>query len=163
MKKISTILLIIMFGASAYAGDDHEHDTHEIHKKMHINRGHTQIAIGGLGYAQCSNFGICDLLYLEGRANKQAQRWGFFLPKLTVRMDEFSNRVLIDVNKKCYYQDSWRESIWEKTINKIKNAKEIQVFGRKHRRILQGHLYLDNQPLIEILYEINIKNHSTSC
>ena len=91
------------------------------HEAMHKNRGYTQIVIGGLAYADCSHrIGVCELLYHEGHANQEAKRWGFFLPKLPVKLVEFKNEILIGINNKCYYIDSWKKDLWGKVVEKIK-------------------------------------------
>ena len=152
--------------SSTYAEEDHDH--HEgiqpQHEAMHKNRGYTQIVIGGLAYADCSHrIGVCELLYHEGHVNQEGKKWGFFLPKLPVKLVEFKNEILIGINNKCYYIDSCKKDLWSKVVEKIKKADEIEVFGYKFRRMMEGHLYLDEKPLIEIMAEINSQEFGEIC
>ena len=112
VKNFLAILFLLMNFSSTYAEEDHDHHEgiHPQHKAMHKNRGYTQIVIGGLAYADCSHrIGVCELLYHEGHANQEAKRWGFFLPKLPVKLVEFNNEILIGINNKCYYIDPLEE------------------------------------------------------
>ena len=105
--------------SSTYAEEGHDHDDriHPLHEAMHKNLGGTQIVIGGLAYADCSHrIGVCDLLYHEGHANQEAKRWGFFLPKLPVKLVEFENEILNGINNKCYSIDSWKKDLWAKVV-----------------------------------------------
>ena len=88
---------------------------------------------------------------------------GFFLPKLPVKLVEFKNEIIIGINNKCYYIDSWKKDLWTKVVEKIKEADEIEVFGYKFRRMTEGHLYLDEKPLIEIMAEINSQEFGETC
>ena len=80
VKNFLAILFLVMNFSSTYAEEDHDHHEgiHLLHEAMHKNRGYTQIVIGGLAYADCSQrIGVCELLYHEGHANQEAKRWGF--------------------------------------------------------------------------------------
>ena len=110
-KNFLAILFLLMNFSSTYADEDHDHHErmHPLYEAIHKNRGATQIVIGGLAYADCSQrIGVCELLYHEGHANQEAKRWCFFLPKLTVRLVEFKNEILNGINNKCYSIDSWK-------------------------------------------------------
>ena len=166
VKNFLAILFLLMNFSSTYAEEDHDHHEgiYPLHEAMHQNRGYTQIVIGGLAYADCSHrIGVCELLYHEGHANQEAKRWGFFLPKLPVKLVEFKNEILIGINNKCYYIDSWKKDLWAKVVEKIKEADEIEVFGYKFRRMMEGHLNLDEKPLIEIMAEINSQEFGETC
>ena len=73
------------------------------------------------------------------------------------------NEILIGINNKCYYIDFWKKDLWAKVVEKIKKADEIEVFGYKFRRMMEGHLYLDEKPLIEIMAEINSQEFGETC
>ena len=166
VKNLLAIIFLLMSFSNTYAEEGHDHDEgiHPLHEAMHKNQGDNLIVIGGLAYADCSQrMGVCDLLYHEGHANQEAKRWGFFLPKLPVKLVEFENEILNGINNKCYSIDSWKKDLWAKVVEKIKEADEIEVFGYKFRRIMEGHLYLDEKPLIEIMVEINSQDFGETC
>ena len=56
-----------------------------------------------------------------------------------------------------------RKDLWTKVVEKIKEADEIEVFVYKFRRMMEGHLYLDEKPLIEIIAEINSQEFGEIC
>ena len=88
---------------------------------------------------------------------------GFFLPKLPVKLVEFKNEIPIGINNKCYYIDSCKKDLWTKVVEKIKEADEIEVFGYKFRRMMEGHFYLDEKLLIEIMAEMNAQEFGDTC
>ena len=87
----------------------------------------------------------------------------FFLPKLPVKLVEFENEILNGINNKNYSIDSLKKDLWAKVVEQIKEADEIEVFGYKFRRMMEGHLYLDEKPLIEIMAEINSQEFGQTC
>ena len=116
VKNFLAILFLLMNFSNTYAEEDHDHHErmHPLHEAMHKNRRATQIVIGGLAYADCYHrIGVCELLYHEGHANQEAKRWGFVLPKLTVRLVEFKNEILNGINNKCYYNIYWFINFFE--------------------------------------------------
>ena len=78
-------------------------------------------------------------------------------------MVEFKNEILIGINNKCYYIDPWKKDLWAKVFEKVEKADEIEVFGYKFRRMMEGHLYLDEKPLIEVMAEINSQEFGETC
>ena len=67
------------------------------------------------------------------------------------------------IRDRCYYIDFWKKDLWAKVVEKIKEADEIEVFGYKFRRRTEGHLYLDEKPLIEIMAEMNAQEFGETC
>ena len=113
------------------------------------------IKFGDLVYGDCSHrMGSCILAYKGGRAHKEAQRWGFFLPQLPVQLKEFEGRTIVKVAQGCASNLKWRNNMWKKVVNEIRDAGEIKLFGEKFRRSVVGHLYLDDEPLIHIMEDI---------
>ena len=88
---------------------------------------------------------------------------GFLPTQAAIKLVEFKNEILIGINNKCYYIDSWKKDLWDKVVEKIKEADEIEVFGYKFRRMMEGHLYLDEKPLIEIMAEIDLQEFGETC
>ena len=87
-----------------------------------------------------------------------------FLPtQVDCQMVEFETEIHNGINNNCYSIDSWKKDLWAKVVEQIKEADEIEVFGYKFRRMMEGHLYLDEKPLIEIMAEINSQEFGETC
>ena len=166
MKFIFTVIFLCILGLSAMtipssAADGHpsDHDDNPIHRKMHSETDYLDnpLQIEGLTYSKCHKLGVCTLVYSTGNANQQAQAWGFYLPSLSIQMEEFKTESLIALNRRCYYHPRWQSSLFTKVKSILKEAEKIHLSGRKFRRIVIGHLHVDEGPLTTKMIEIATK------
>jgi hypothetical protein len=160
MKFIFIIIGLFILGLSklvifSSAADGHPHDDDPIHRKMHSKTDHLDnpLQIEGLIYSKCHKLGVCTLVYSTGNANKQAQTWGFYLPTLSIQMEELKAESLIALNRRCYYHTSWQSSLFTKVKSILKEAEKIHLSGRKFRQIVIGHLHVDEVPLTTKMIE----------
>ena len=52
--------------------------------------------------SKCFKKGLCEMGYAAGVTSKEAQRFGFYLPKLIVQLREFEAKSLLRLDPNCF-------------------------------------------------------------
>ena len=52
--------------------------------------------------SKCFKKGLCEMGYAAGVTSKEAQRFGFYLPKLVVQLKEFEAKSLLRLDPTCF-------------------------------------------------------------
>ena len=94
--------------------------------------------------------------YAAGVANKEALRFGFYLPKLIVQLREFEAKSLLRLDPNCFKDKKWQSQLWEKTVELMQD-KNIKVVGEKFRRSLITYTYVNGKSLGKILRELRVQ------
>ena len=106
--------------------------------------------------SKCFKKGRCEMGYAAGVASKEAQRFGFYLPKLIVQLREFEAKSLLRLDPNCFKDKKWQSQLWEKTVELMQD-KNIQLVGEKFRRSLITYTYVNGKSLGEILRELRVQ------
>ena len=106
--------------------------------------------------SKCFKQGLCEMGYAAGVANKEAQRFGFYLPKLIVQLREFEAKSLLRLDPNCFKDKKWQSQLWEETVE-LMQEKNIKLVGEKFRRSLITYTYVNGKSLGEILRELRVQ------
>ena len=106
--------------------------------------------------SKCFKKGLCEMGYAAGVASKEAQRFGFYLPKLIVQLREFEAKSLLRLDPNCFKDKKWQSQLWEKTVELMQD-KNIKLVGEKFRRSLITYTYVNGKSLGEILRELRVQ------
>ena len=106
--------------------------------------------------SKCFKKGLCEMGYAAGVASKEAQRFGFYLPKLIVQLREFEAKSLLRLGPNCFKDKKWQSQLWEETIE-LMQEKNIKLVGEKFRRSLITYTYVNGKSLGEILRELRVQ------
>ena len=74
------------------------------------------IILDNMVVSKCFKQGLCEMGYAAGVASKEAQRFGFYLPKLIVQLREFEAKSLLWLDPNCFKDEKWQSQLWEKTV-----------------------------------------------
>ena len=114
------------------------------------------IILDNMVVSKCFKQGLCEMGYAAGVANKEAQRFGFYLPKLIVQLREFEAKSLLRLDPNCFKDKKWQFKLWEETVE-LMQEKNIKLVGEKFRRSLISYTYVNGKSLGEILREIRVQ------
>ena len=114
------------------------------------------IILDNMVVSKCFKQGLCEMGYAAGVANKEAQRFGFYLPKLIVQLREFEAKSLLRLDPNCFKDKKWQSQLWEKTVE-LMQEKNIKLVGEKFRRSLITYTYVNGKSLGEILLELRVQ------
>ena len=114
------------------------------------------IILDNMVVSKCFKQGLCEMGYAAGVANKEAQRFGFYLPKLIVQLREFEAKSLLRLDPNCFKDKKWQSQLWEETVE-LMQEKNIKLVGEKFRRSLITYTYVNGKSLGEILREIRVQ------
>ena len=114
------------------------------------------IILDNMVVSKCFKQGICEMGYAAGVASKEAQRFGFYLPKLIVQLREFEAKSLLRLDPNCFKDKKWQSQLWEKTVELMQD-KNIKLVGEKFRRSLITYTYVNGKSLGEILRELRVQ------
>ena len=114
------------------------------------------IILDNMVVSKCFKQGLCEMGYAAGVASKEAQRFGFYLPKLIVQLREFEAKSLLRLDPNCFKDKKWQSQLWEKTVELMQD-KNIKLVGEKFRRSLITYTYVNGKSLGEILREIRVQ------
>ena len=106
--------------------------------------------------SKCFKKGLCEMGYAAGVASKEAQRFGFYLPKLMVQLKEFEAKSLLRLDPTCFEDEKWQSQLWEKTVE-LMQEKNIKLVGEKFRRSLITYTYVNGKSLGENLRELRVQ------
>ena len=106
--------------------------------------------------SKCFKQGLCEMGYAAGVTSKEAQRYGFYLPKLIVQLKEFDAKTLLRLDPNCFKDKKWQSQLWEKTVE-VMQDKNIKLVGEKFRRSLITYTYVNGKSLGEILRELRVQ------
>ena len=106
--------------------------------------------------SKCFKKGLCEMGYAAGVASKEAQRFGFYLPKLIVQLREFEAKSLLRLDPNCFKDKKWQSQLWEKTVELMQD-KNIKLVGEKFRRSLITYTYVNGKSLGEIMRELRVQ------
>ena len=106
--------------------------------------------------SKCFKKGLCEMGYAAGVASKEAQRFGFYLPKLIVQLREFEAKSLLRLDPNCFKDKKWQSQLWEKTVELMQD-KNIKLVGEKFRRSLITYTYVNGKSLGGILRELRVQ------
>ena len=106
--------------------------------------------------SKCFKQGLCEMGYAAGVTSKEAQRYGFYLPKLIVQLKEFDAKALLRLDPNCFKDRKWQSQLWEKTVE-LMQEKNIKLVGEKFRRSLITYTYVNGKSLGEILRELRVQ------
>ena len=57
--------------------------------------------------SKCFKQGLCEMGHAAGVVSKEAQRFGFHLPKLMVQLREFEEKSLLRLDPNCFKDKKW--------------------------------------------------------
>ena len=114
------------------------------------------IILDNMVVSKCFKQGLCEMGYAAGVANKEAQRFGFYLPKLIVQLREFEAKSLLRLDPNCFKDKKWQFKLWEETVE-LMQEKNIKLVGEKFRRSLITYTYVNGKSLGEILLELRVQ------
>ena len=114
------------------------------------------IILDNMVVSKCFKQGLCEMGYAAGVANKEAQRFGFYLPKLIVQLREFEAKSLLRLDPNCFKDKKWQSQLWEETVE-LMQEKNIKLVGEKFRRSLITYTYVNDKSLGEILRELRVQ------
>ena len=114
------------------------------------------IILDNMVVSKCFKQGLCEMGYAAGVASKEAQRFGFYLPKLIVQLREFEAKSLLRLDPNCFKNKKWQSQLWEETVELMQD-KNIKLVGEKFRRSLITYTYVNGKSLGEILREIRVQ------
>ena len=114
------------------------------------------IILDNMVVSKCFKQGLCEMGYAAGVANKEAQRFGFYLPKLIVQLREFEAKSLLRLDPNCFKDKKWQSQLWEKTVELMQD-KNIKLVGEKFRRSLITYTYVNGKSLGEFLRELRVQ------
>ena len=114
------------------------------------------IILDNMVVSKCFKQGLCEMGYAAGVASKEAQRFGFYLPKLIVQLREFEAKSLLRLDPNCFKDKKWQSQLWEKTVELMQD-KNIKLVGEKFRRSLITYTYVNGKSLGEILRELRVQ------
>jgi hypothetical protein len=103
--------------------------------------------------SKCFRQGLCEMGYAAGVPSKEAQRFGFHLPKLMVQLREFEEKSLLRLDPNCFKDAKWQTQLWEATVAEMQE-KNIKLVGEKFRRSLITYTYVNGKSLGEILRQL---------
>ena len=103
--------------------------------------------------SKCFRQGLCEMGYAAGVPSKEAQRFGFHLPKLMVQLREFEEKSLLRLDPNCFKDAKWQSQLWEATVAEMQE-KNIKLVGEKFRRSLITYTYVNGKSLGEILRQL---------
>ena len=103
--------------------------------------------------SKCFRRGLCEMGYAAGVPSKEAQRFGFYLPKLMVQLREFEEKSLLRLDPNCFKDAKWQSQLWEATVAEMQK-KNIKLVGEKFRRSLITYTYVNGKSLGEILRQL---------
>jgi len=106
--------------------------------------------------SKCFRQGLCEMGYATGVPSKEAQRFGFHLPKLMVQLREFEEKSLLRLDPNCFKDAKWQSQLWEATVAEMQE-KNIKLVGEKFRRSLITYTYVNGKSLGEILRELRAR------
>ena len=106
--------------------------------------------------SKCFRRGLCEMGYAAGVPSKEAQRFGFHLPKLMVQLREFEEKSLLRLDPNCFKDAKWQTQLWEATVAEMQE-KNIKLVGEKFRRSLITYTYVNGKSLGEILRELRAR------
>jgi hypothetical protein len=106
--------------------------------------------------SKCFRRGLCEMGYAAGVPSKEAQRFGFYLPKLMVQLREFEEKSLLRLDPNCFKDAKWQTQLWEATVAEMQE-KNIKLVGEKFRRSLITYTYVNGKSLGEILRELRAR------
>ena len=106
--------------------------------------------------SKCFRQGLCEMGYAAGVPSKEAQRFGFYLPKLMVQLREFEEKSLLRLDPNCFKDAKWQTQLWEATVAEMQE-KNIKLVGEKFRRSLITYTYVNGKSLGEILREVRAR------
>jgi hypothetical protein len=106
--------------------------------------------------SKCFKQGLCEMGYAAGVPSKEAQRFGFHLPKLMVQLREFEEKSLLRLDPNCFKDAKWQSQLWEATVAEMQE-KNIKLVGEKFRRSLITYTYVNGKSLGEILRELRAR------
>lgn len=106
--------------------------------------------------SKCFRQGLCEMGYAAGVPSKEAQRFGFYLPKLMVQLREFEEKSLLRLDPNCFKDAKWQTQLWEATVAEMQE-KNIKLVGEKFRRSLITYTYVNGKSLGEILRELRAR------
>ena len=106
--------------------------------------------------SKCFKQGLCEMGYAAGVASKEAQRFGFYLPKLIVQLREFEAKSLLRLDPNCFKDKKWQSQLWEETVE-LMQEKNIKLVGEKFRRSLITYTYVNGKSLGETLRELRVQ------
>ncbi len=106
--------------------------------------------------SKCFKQGLCEMVYAAGVASKEAQRFGFYLPKLIVQLREFEAKSLLRLDPNCFKDKKWQSQLWKKTVELMQD-KNIKLVGEKFRRSLITYTYVNGKSLGETLRELRVQ------
>ena len=106
--------------------------------------------------SKCFRRGLCEMGYAAGVPSKEAQRFGFHLPKLMVQLREFEEKSLLRLDPNCFKDAKWQSQLWEATVAEMQE-KNIKLVGEKFRRSLITYTYVNGKSLGEILRELRAR------
>ena len=106
--------------------------------------------------SKCFRQGLCEMGYAAGVPSKEAQRFGFHLPKLMVQLREFEEKSLLRLDPNCFKDAKWQSQLWEATVAEMQE-KNIKLVGEKFRRSLITYTYVNGKSLGEILRELRAR------
>jgi hypothetical protein len=106
--------------------------------------------------SKCFRQGLCEMGYAAGVPSKEAQRFGFHLPKLMVQLREFEEKSLLRLDPNCFKDAKWQTQLWEATVAEMQE-KNIKLVGEKFRRSLITYTYVNGKSLGEILRELRAR------
>ena len=114
------------------------------------------IILDNMVVSKCFKQGLCEMGYAAGVASKEAQRFGFYLPKLIVQLREFEAKSLLRLDPNCFKDKKWQSQLWEETVE-LMQEKNIKLVGEKFRRSLITYTYVNGKSLGEILRELRVQ------
>ena len=114
------------------------------------------IILDNMVVSKCFKQGLCEMGYAAGVASKEAQRYGFYLPKLIVQLKEFDAKALLRLDPNCFKDKKWQSQLWEKTVE-LMQEKNVKLVGEKFRRSLITYTYVNGKSLGEILRELRVQ------
>ena len=106
--------------------------------------------------SKCFKQGLCEMGYAAGVASKEAQRFGFYLPKMIVQLREFEAKSLLRLDPNCFKDKKWQSQLWEETVE-LMQEKNIKLVGEKFRRSLITYTYVNGKSLGETLRELRVQ------
>ncbi|MEK9667738.1 MAG: hypothetical protein VW701_11325 [Deltaproteobacteria bacterium] len=106
--------------------------------------------------SKCFKQGLCEMGHAAGVASKEAQRFGFHLPKLMVQLKEFEEKSLLRLDPNCFKDKKWQSQLWEEAVE-LMQEKNIKLVGEKFRRSLITYTYVNGKSLGEILRELRVQ------
>ena len=71
----------------------------------------SMVVLEDMTVSKCFKQGLCEMGYAAGVASKEAQRFGFYLPKLMVQLKEFEEKSILRLNPNCFKDKKWQSQL----------------------------------------------------